>query len=624
MIAGLTCPPIYLSNPSAGLAQRTFMPSAAPLSTHQPLAGPDPRLAAFVQRLRRFVLDERDAQRVQLEAQWARPLAERLAAGHAIAGVRFAGVTAGGLYEFECARNQSRFREGDLLCLHRSSPLLQPSFTLTLELDDETRLLALPDGPVDVQRLSQQPDGWLIDEGYLDLSGFVLDALDQAAETLIGREYVLPALLGLTQPVVATEPYERAAERAAQLGLNERQQEALASAYATDSFWLVQGPPGTGKTRVLAHLAEALVSRGERVLVTAFTHRAINNALNTLARLAPETPVVKIGEARRGEDLQAVENAEYFDRSSVADSDGGYVVGATPFATQTKRLAGVTFDTVIFDEASQITLPLAVMGMLAGQRHIFFGDHKQLPPVLTRRYSAGAFKESVFETLAGRGFDTLLDETYRLNDALAAWPSAAHYEGRLRPANPAVAARRIEYARPVERYAEVLDPAQPKVFLDLGHRNTTTRNYQEAGVVMDLVLELLKAGVPAGEIGVVVPYRAQGRQIRSLLRGLLPEAEARRPLVVDTVERMQGQEREAVIVSLTTSLPSFAAGLADFFFQPERLNVAVTRPRSKLILVGSRHVLRAEPVSEEDQAAVELFRDLIAACVTLTLPGSEP
>jgi len=79
-----------------------------------------------------------------------------------------------------------------------------------------------------------------------------------------------------------------------------------------------------------------------------------------------------------------------------------------------------------------------------------------------------------------------------------------------------------------------------------------------------------------------------------------------------------------VIVSLTTSLPSFAAGLADFFFQPERLNVAVTRPRSKLILVGSRHVLRAEPESEEDQAAVELFRDLIAACVTLTLPGSEP
>lgn len=590
-----------------------------------PPPAPDPRLAAFVQRLRRFVLDERDARRQQIEAQWARPLPDRIAAGHAIEGVRFAGVTPGGLLEFECARNGSRFREGDALCLHRGSPFFQPAFNLTLELDDETRLLAFPDGgPIDFQLLAQQPDGWIMDEGYLDLSGFVLDALDQAAETLIGRECVLPALLGLTQPVVATEPYERAAERAAGLGLNERQQEALASAYATDSFWLVQGPPGTGKTRVLAHLAEALVERGERVLVTAFTHRAINNALNTLARVAPETPAVKIGDARRADDLPEVENVEHFDQSSVAELDGGYVIGATPFATLTKRLAGVTFDTVIFDEASQITLPLAVMGMLAGRRHIFFGDHKQLPPVLTRKYGAGAFRASIFETLAGRGFDTLLDETYRLNDALAAWPSLTHYDGRLRPASPEIAARRITYLNPVERFADVLDPARPKVFLDLGHRNTTTRNYPEAGVVVDLLLELLKAGVPAGEVGVVAPYRAQGRQIRTLLRKSLPDAEARRSILVDTVERMQGQEREVILISLTTSLPRFAADLADFFFQPERLNVAVTRPRSKLIIVGSRHVLRAEPEAEADRAAVELFRDLIASCAWQTLPGAEP
>ena len=589
-----------------------------------PEPAPDPRLTAFVQRLRGFVLDERDAQRIQIETQWSRLLPDRIAAGHAIEGAHFVGMTPAGLLEFECARNQSRFREGDLLCLHRGSPFFQPSFTLTLELDDETRLLAAcaPDGgPVDFQILNEQPDGWIIDEGYLDLSQFVLDALNQAADSHLGREYVLPALMGLTQPAVATEPYSRAEDHAAELGLNERQQIALASAYATDQFWLVQGPPGTGKTRVLAHLAEALVQRNERVLITAFTHRAINNALNTLARLAPDMPAVKIGEGRRGDDLQGVENAEYFDQSSVAELDGGYVIGATPFATQTRRLTGVNFDTVIFDEASQITLPLAVMGMLAGQRYIFFGDHKQLPPVLTRRYSAGAFRESVFETLAGRGFDTLLDETYRLNDTLAAWPSTIHYDGRLRPANPAVAGRRIAYASPVEnRYAQVLDPARPKVFLDLGHRNTTTRNFPEATVVVELVLALLKAGVPAGEIGVVVPYRAQGRQIRSLLRQAIPEAETRRPIVVDTVERMQGQEREAVIVSLTTSLPSFAAGLADFFFQPERLNVAVTRPRSKLIIVGSQHVLRAEPESEEDQAAVALFRDLISSCTQMTLP----
>ena len=91
-------------------------------------------------------------------------------------------------------------------------------------------------------------------------------------------------------------------------------------------------------------------------------------------------------------------------------------------------------------------------------------------------------------------------------------------------------------------------------------------------------------------------------------------------LVVDTVERMQGQEREVVLVSLATSSPGFAEQLAEFFFQPERLNVAITRPRTKLILVGSRRVLEAEPDLPECQAWVDLFRDLVAHCTTFTAP----
>lgn len=574
----------------------------------------------FLQRLRHFVLAERDAQRQQIEKVWAKPLAERVADGLAIEGLRFVGLTFDGLLELACDRNQSRFREGDTLCLSRGSPFFQPNVNVTLEMDDETRLLAFCDDPksFDLNLLFQSPAGWILDQGYLDLSHYALDALTEVGDTFIGVQRILPLLMGSAHPQTDMARYQRALERSDSLGLNFDQSEAFAQAYATDLAWLVQGPPGTGKTRVLAHLAELLVEDGERVLITAFTHRAVNNALNTLARVAPDVPVVKIGLPHRADDLHGVENYRYFNQSPMAEMGQGYVLGATPFATRTKRLSGVEFDTIIFDEASQITLPLAVMGMLAGKRYIFFGDQKQLPPVLTRRYSGEAFRASVFEVLADRGIETMLTETYRLNQELLAWPSATFYGGKLRPASEAVARRRLDLSL-AGRLTEVLDPQHPKVFLDLQHRNATTRNHKEAGVVADLLLALLESGLPPWEVGVVTPYRAQSREIRTLLRAALPDAETRGHIVIDTVERMQGQEREAVIVSLTTSNPTFAAHLAEFFFQPERFNVAVTRPRSKLIIVGSRHVLNAQPDDPDQQAAVAIFRDLVSSCSYRTL-----
>ena len=85
--------------------------------------------------------------------------------------------------------------------------------------------------------------------------------------------------------------------------------------------------------------------------------------------------------------------------------------------------------------------------------------------------------------------------------------------------------------------------------------------------------------------------------------------EVRRNLIVDTVERMQGQERDLIILSLTTSNPGFAANIADFFFQPERLNVAITRPRSKLIIVGSRFVLNTQTSDPALQETVLILED---------------
>ncbi|MBP1467980.1 AAA family ATPase [Candidatus Chloroploca sp. M-50] len=584
-----------------------------------PLPPDDTVLHDFITELARLVRAEANEATRQIEHLWSQPLLKRVATGRAIDAITIVKVHPDGLVELCCHRNESRFREGDMLCLSRGDPFAEPNFLVTLELDEETDLLVSTDAPgITAFDFVAQPDGWVLDEGYLNVSDYILEALDEAADTAAGRERVLPLLTGQIRPSLDLERFEYALERAEQWGLNAQQADAVASAYASDLAYLVQGPPGTGKTVVLARLAQLFAEDGERVLVTCFTHRAIANALNKLAELASRedaTPVtaVKIGHEARADGLQ-VEHYATFDSSPLCDLSGAYIVGATPFATRTRRLHGVEFETVIVDEASQITLPLAIMAMLVARRTIFVGDHQQLPPVLATRYGDQMLRDSVFGVLVDRGFDTMLEETYRLNDVLAAWPSKAFYAGRLVPAE-GIGSRRISYAQPPERFAEILDPAVPKVFVDLGHRNATTRNEQEAQLAVELILTLVACGVAPAEIGVVTPYRAQSRAIRNRLRQALPEHNAeRRALVIDTVERMQGQERDVIIVSLTSSDAKFVSEVADFFFQPERLNVTITRPRHKLIILGSRHVLEARPGEATSQHGLELWRDLLASC----------
>ena len=577
---------------------------------------PDRTLGAFLDNLHRLVLDETITAKRELLELWGQPLSTRVALGRAIEGLRAVKVGRDGLIELACDRNTSRFREGDILCLNQGSPYFQPRFTVTLEEDDDTRLVVSTfDHMFNWAEVFRQDTGWILDEDQIDLSQFYLDALKHAGDSLLGRERILPLLIGRAQPTIDMARYDRGLTLAEDFGLNGSQSEAFASAYAANLAYLIQGPPGTGKTIVLAHLAQVLAEEGERVYIASFTHRAINNALNKLAQAAPDVPAIKIGEPTRADGL-LVENYEFFGDSPLQDLNGGYVIGATPFAARSSRLGGVEFETVIFDEASQVTLPLAIMGMLSAKRYIFIGDQQQLPPVLRTRHRTEALATSVFGRLVERGFDTMLTDTYRLSTELADWPSRRFYHGDLKPV-PEARRRRLQYDAAPERLVRILDPERPKVFVDLQHRNTTTRSHGEASLVVDLILQALMCGVPPSEIGVVTPFRAQAREIRNLLRAMVPDPELRRAIVVDTVERMQGQERDLILFSLATSSPAFATQLAEFFFQPERLNVAITRARKKLIIVGSSHVLNVTTVEPELAEAVELLRDLLSTCVTL-------
>jgi len=571
--------------------------------------------ADLLKRLKHFVLAEAQTQYDALDQQWSRPLSERVAKGWAIEGLQVERYEKG-IIRLRCDTNDSRFREGDLLVLHRENPKDPEALHIELQYDGGTELeVSLIKG--NQLHLTANPDGWIADQDWFDSSPFYMDALDTVADSLRGRTIILPLLQGAITPKVDYARYERVVEELAAAGLNDSQVEAVAQAYAVDLLHLIQGPPGTGKTLMLAHLAKLLVQDGQRVLVTALTHRAIHNALNKIIQVDEDISICKIGGVQHIGDL----NVPYFDNfdiSNFSDLNGGYVIGSTPFALLSQRLNNVEFDVVLFDEASQVTLPLAIMGMLAANKYIFIGDENQLQPVSVMEVKENTQK-SIFSYLADRGNETKLNITYRLNVALAEWPSRMFYNNQLNPSTEA-AKRRLQLSNGESRWDFVLDPASPIVFLDLCNRNTTVRSRREAETVIELIMALLEHGVSADEIGVVVPYRAQSRLIRSLLRRTIGDEKIWDRIIVDTVERMQGQEREVVLVSFTTSSPAFAAMMADFLFQPQRLNVAITRPRSKLILIGSHHMLEADQYAPEQTETIQLLRSLIENSLYLTLP----
>jgi DNA replication ATP-dependent helicase Dna2 len=574
-----------------------------------------PSISELLTRLRHYVRAESETQFEALDKQWSAPLQERVSKGWAIEGLELVHKNKH-ILQFKCGTNDSRFREGDLLVLHRGNPKDPNALHVDLMYDNETELeFTLIQG--NSFFLDADPGGWIADQDWFDPRQFYLSALDQAGDSLRGRSIILPLLMGSLTPRTDYARFERTTQTLANAGLNDSQVEAVAQAYASDLLHLIQGPPGTGKTLMLAHLAKLLVEDGQRVFVTALTHRAIHNALNKIHEVDPDLPACKIGESRHTGDLK-VDSFENFDQSRYDQLRGGYVIGATPFSTQTKRLANVEFDVVLFDEASQITLPLAIMGMLAGNKFIFIGDDNQLPPV-TVLSDQDARQTSIFAYLTGRGNQSMLNITYRLNDILVDWPNKTFYNQELR-SSPDASKRRLKLLGSNSRWDFVLDPSSPAIFLDICTRNTTVRSRREAETIVELIKALLDHQIAPEEIGVVVPYRAQSRLIRTLLRRALDNTDTFAQIAVDTVERMQGQQKEVILVSFTTSSPTFSAQMADFLFQPQRLNVAVTRPKTKLILVGSHHMLDAGDYDPETAEKIALVKSLIDNCLHLTVP----
>lgn len=539
-------------------------------------------LKTTLTQLRQFVEDEQKANFEQLFEVWEKPIQQKLNSGES-QKIQHVERTGNQHLTLTLGSNESRLREGDMICLHLGNPIEKRHITqATIEAEYENDWLVRVQ-LADDESLSAVANGCYADPDTMDLTSFYNKALDDIAASPIGREVVLPMLSGqLDTGVIFEDNYDDAADRAEAAGFNDQQIDAVGKGVAAKYLACIQGPPGTGKTRVISLIAKLLVEEGHRVLVTSHTHMAINNALNKIAE--EQVPVVKVG--ARGCTKGLHESIPHFEYGNnwKDQPDAGYVIGATPFATCSARLETYQFDTVIFDEASQVTLPLAVMAMRKAKRFVFVGDHKQLPPVVLSSSVLGNY--SVFSRLitGNQDVSVMLTQTYRMCHELSRWPGDHYYQGALVSAGEN-ADRRFSLLHAPKRYVDILSESHPFVFIKSPGLNTKHINPAEAVLVVDIIENALEAGLNPADIGVVTPFRSHAKALKSRLAAK-QGYDFSKTIVMDTVERMQGQEREMIIISLCANDPQYISAIAAFFFQAERLNVAITRPKTKLVLIG--------------------------------------
>jgi len=173
-----------------------------------------------------------------------------------------------------------------------------------------------------------------------------------------------------------------------------------------------------------------------------------------------------------------------------------------------------------------------------------------------------------------------------MNEPLAAWPAAQFYFGELTSAHPH---HRLALKSPPSRYSHLLDRDPSLIAIPIHAPGCRSRNPEESEAIAELTLVLLESGLPPSEIGILAPFRAQVSLIRRLLCGdrFHSFPNAWKEITVDTVERFQGQEREVILFSFTASDLAFLRRTGSFLLQAPRMNVAVTRARTKVILCYS-------------------------------------
>ncbi|HUG13721.1 MAG TPA: AAA domain-containing protein [Thermomicrobiales bacterium] len=446
---------------------------------------------------------------------------------------------------------------------------------------------------------------------------------------------------------------------------------------------LVQGPPGTGKSystafALLARIQGAMAAGiSYRALLACKTHAATDVLLGNVrdaqaqvaawfdarpnlcrpffdARLldvplmrlrprgdvaAPIIPVPRDSERTKGEPA-ATARIGGQQWCVVATTPAG-IRGAIKERWSTDLFSHTFIDAVVLDEASQMSLPEAIMASLAlkPEGHlIVVGDHRQMPPIVAHDWdneSRRTFQEyqtyaSLFDTFRAMDLPIIrFQESFRLHADMAEFLRREIYSQDGIPFHSHRHDLLEASEQPDPFVASVLESARTIVVVVHDEAASQHRNAFERELIRP-VLEALSALGPDGldarqGLGVVVPHRAQRADLQEMIPCLSevdPLTGVRSISAVDTVERFQGGERLAIVVSATESDPQYLLVSSKFLLDPRRLTVALSRAKRKIVLVASRSVFNVFSADEETFENAQLWKNLLRhTCTDLVWSG---
>ncbi|MGB1587725.1 MAG: AAA domain-containing protein [Poseidonia sp.] len=546
---------------------------------------------------------------------------------------------------------EHRFTHGDIVLISRSRPWGEKVVEGVVLDRGPTRLrVVVGERPKDVRK-----GGWRLDRGANRVAH---DRMHEALITFhstegdggtVLNELILGNVLDINQS--ATLPPDirgRGTQRGPPPsldGLNESQRNAVRAALER-RMTLIQGPPGTGKTTTATHLLSVLAQQGSGpILATAESNVAVDNLLEGLLDLGVKAlrigRPVKVRETLRSATLDAVlenhpkqeelaflqdeqrelrkslpslrgkekglmhrdinhnqrEIRRLEDEMTASVLDEAEVICATTIGAGHRLLTSRKFPIVLMDEATQATEPSSLVPIVKGCRQlVLVGDHQQLPPtVISRRAEEGGLNRSLFDRLLACGLDSIMLTTqYRMHPILREFPSARFYENRLDDGC-------TRDQRPPPAGFLWPDWDRPMAFVPVegveesDEEGKSRYNRDEAAKVLGIVNDLLAAGdLQPEDIGVISPYNGQVRELTHLfdVAGGREPGEPYAGLEIKSVDGYQGREKEVIVFSTVRANDSGEVG---FLADHRRLNVAVTRAKRGLVVLGHPTTLRHDP-----------------------------